>query len=203
MGGTFDPVHVGHVDVALRAREALDLDLVELVPCHLPPHKGREDLTGAAHRLRMAELACKDSVGLEASAREIERGGVSYTVVTLRELRSEAPADEVFFLMGADSLAELDTWLEPGEIVRLARVVVLNRPGHPLRVPDALEAPVVAAAEGTGAPGEIWTLEMPPADVSSTEIRRLAATGGSLAGLVPAAVAQYIEESGLYRERSR
>jgi nicotinate-nucleotide adenylyltransferase len=205
MGGTFDPVHEGHLAMARRAREALGLDRVELMPCFDPPHKSLGEITPAADRLAMVALACGGDPGLVASSREIRRRGTSYTVETLREMRGEHPADELFFLMGADSLEELGTWVEPEEIVRLARVIVLNRPGHALDTPPPfLEGKVVRPGEGDGEPGEAWILEMPPAPVSSTAVRRAAAAGEALTGLVPPAVAEYIEKCGLYREpRSR
>jgi len=201
MGGTFDPVHEGHVAMALRAREALVLDRVELMPCFAPPHKSLGEITPAADRLAMVALACAGDPGLAPSSREIRRRGVSYTVETLRELRAEAPGDELFFLMGADSLEELGTWVEPEEILRLARVLIFNRPGHGIDTPPPfLEGRIVPPGEGSGDPGEAWILEMPPAPVSSTAIRRAAAQGDALTGLVPPAVAEYIEKCGLYRE---
>jgi nicotinate-nucleotide adenylyltransferase len=205
MGGTFDPVHEGHLAMARSAREGLGLDRVELMPCFDPPHKSLGEITPAADRLAMVALACAGDPGLVPSSREIRRRGVSYTVETLRELREEAPGDELFFLMGADSLEELGTWVEPEEILRLARVLIFNRPGHGIgHPPPFLEGRIVPPGEGSGEPGEAWVLEMPPAPVSSTAIRRAAMREESLAGLVPSPVAEYIEKCGLYREpRSR
>lgn len=205
MGGTFDPVHEGHLAMARKAREVLGLDRVELMPCFDPPHKSLGHITPASDRLAMVALACAGDPHLIPSSREIRRRGTSYTVETLREMRSQLPGDELFFLMGADSLEELGTWVEPEEIVRLARLVIFNRPGHALDSPPSfLEGRVVRPGEGKGEAGEAWILEMPPAPVSSTAIRRAAAGGGTLTGLVPPAVAEYIEKCGLYREpRSR
>jgi nicotinate-nucleotide adenylyltransferase len=205
MGGTFDPVHAGHLAMARSAQDLLSLDRVELMPCFDPPHKSLGEITPAADRLAMVALACAGETGLVPSSREIRRRGVSYTVETLRELRAEAPDDELFFLMGADSLEELGTWIEPEEILRLARVLIFNRPGHGVESPPSfLEGRLVRPGEGSGEPGEAWILEMPPAPVSSTAIRRRVAEGGTLTGLVPSAVAEYIDKCGLYRElRSR
>jgi nicotinate-nucleotide adenylyltransferase len=200
IGGTFDPVHRGHLQIARTCLAALELDRVELVPCFLPPHKSRPGLTPAPLRLAMVALACAGDPRLVPSAREILRGGRSFTVDTLREMRAEAPGDELFFLMGADSLEELDTWIQPEEITRLARVVALNRPGHDLgRAPGFLRGRVVPAGRDAGAPGEVWTLEMPPLAVSSTEVRETVARGEAPSELVPAEVAEYIEKCGLYR----
>lgn len=200
IGGTFDPVHQGHLQIARTCREALELDRVELVPCFLPPHKGRPDLTPAPLRLAMVALACAGDPHLVPAAREILRGGRSFTVDTLREMREESPGDALFFLMGADSLEELGTWVQPEEISQLARVVALNRPGHDLgRAPGFLRDRIVPAGQGSGAPGEVWTLEMPPVPISSTEVRETLARGGSPSELVPARVAEYIDKCGLYR----
>ena len=182
LGGSFDPVHLGHVALAEAARDALRLDRVLLVPAASQPLKSVGHGAPAEDRYAMVRLAARGRPHLEASDIEIRRPGPSYTVDTLREvLAGLSPGSEVFLLLGADALADLPRWRDSGEIGRLAVVVGCSRPGCP-------------APAGAG-----LCLEASTPEVSSTEVRRRVAAGAPLAGLVPDDVAAYIADRGLYR----
>jgi len=189
LGGTFDPPHIGHVRIAEDVRRALALDEVWLIPSATPPHKLERPTTDADLRLQMVRAVLEGtdhSEGLKVSDVEMQRGGVSYTVDTLRSLTAEHPDDSFFTIMGADQFALLSTWKEPEEIARLCSVVVVAR--------DGLAGPEVAP--GTTVRGT--AVEVTRVDVSSTDIRDRVARGDHVADLVGAPVARLIEEHGLY-----
>jgi nicotinate-nucleotide adenylyltransferase len=189
-GGTFDPIHLGHLILAEQCREACSLDEVWLVVAGSPPHKlgGR---TSALHRLEMARIAVAGHPNLVVSEIETNRPGPHYSVETLRAIRLERPDDDLFFLIGADSLVDLPTWREPGAIATLATLVVVNRPGiesiPPDRLPDlGPEArPIVSAT-------------IPPIGIASHDLRRRLGEGRSVRYMVPRGVEAYIKAQGLY-----
>jgi nicotinate-nucleotide adenylyltransferase len=187
-GGTFNPPHLGHLIVAESARESLNLDRVLLIPCASPPHKSPGALADAHCRLEMVKLAASGNTHFEASDLEIERGGKSYTVDTLRALTVLYPHAELYLLIGIDNLLDLHTWKEPEEIISLSEVVAINRPGFdPANVrKDYLR--------------RVTFLRYPSIDISSSEIRRKAKMGKSIKYLVPTAVESYILKHGAYRE---
>lgn len=180
LGGTFDPVHHGHLVVAQAALEELELDEVRLVVAGDPWMK--ETTTPATVRVELARLAVVDNGELEVDDRECRRDGPTYTVDTLLELRDEHPEAELVFLLGADAAQRLEQWHRSEGLFTLARFVVVNRPGH--RIPEL--------------PAQVDVLEVPPMDVSSTQLRELAGRGRSLRYLVPEAVRHRIGEYGLY-----
>lgn len=195
-GGTFDPVHLGHLLLAEYCREQCRLDAVWFVPAAEPPHKQRADLTPAEQRLEMLRLAMGGHEAFSICTREIERGGISYTIDTLRELTAEDASRQIFFLLGGDSLADLPHWREPAGICELAMPVVVARPGSP--PPDyGLLADLVSPARLA----EIRSHQvvMPQIGISSREIRRRVAAGSSIRYQTPRAVEKYIETAGLYR----
>ncbi len=186
LGGTFDPPHVGHLILAEQARTQLSLDKVLFMPAGDPWRKADRSVSPAAQRLVMARLAIEGNDALEVDDREVRREGPTYTVVTLREMRAElSAADELYFLAGEDTLADMITWHEPQGIAELAFVVVALRPGewpkHDL-VPD----------------DRFIALPMPYLDISSTGLRDMAREGKSLRYLVPDAVEAYIRSKSLY-----
>ena len=181
LGGTFDPVHHGHLVVAQAALDELGLDEVRLLVAGDPWMKERT--TPAVVRVELCELAAADNDELEVDDRECRRDGPTYTIDTLLELRSEHPEAELVFLLGADAAQRLSQWHRSEGLFTLARFVVVNRPGHDL--PDDL-------------PDAVEQLEVPPMDVSSTQLRELARRGRSLRYLVPEAVRRRIGEYGLY-----
>jgi nicotinate-nucleotide adenylyltransferase len=191
-GGTFDPVHFGHLLLAERCREELELDEVRFIPAGDPPHKDRADLTPGKARAEMLEFATAGNPRLVVDRRELNRPGRSYTVETLAEVQAEFPEAELYFLMGADSLADLPQWREPVRITRLARIVAVNRGRRP-----AGRAALVAAL-GEEIASRVLFVTMPAVDLSSTELRCRAAAGKSLRYAMPPAVEAYIRDTALY-----
>jgi nicotinate-nucleotide adenylyltransferase len=190
-GGTFDPVHVGHLVLAERAREALSLERVVWVPAGDPWRKGERAVSAPAHRVEMVRLAIAGNPAFELSTVETERAGPSYSAETLAALAEARPGAELFLLLGLDALEDLTHWHEPHKILELAKVAAAAREGRRL---DAYE--LDAMLLGLGA-RTVW-FEMPRLDISATELRARAAAGGSLRYLVPDAVEAYIREQGLY-----
>jgi nicotinate-nucleotide adenylyltransferase len=189
-GGTFDPVHVGHLVAAVNARSALDLDRVLLVVANVPWQKiGERSITPAIDRLAMVEAAVSSSTGVEASSIEIDRGGSSYTADTLAELRRTQPGVELFVIVGADVVSGLDTWERVEEVRSTSTLVIVNRPGSDATGQlDALDA----------AGWSVATIEVPALEISSTDLRERAATGRPLDFLVPEGAIRVIRERGLY-----
>jgi nicotinate-nucleotide adenylyltransferase len=194
-GGSFNPVHYGHLLLAECCREACRLDEVWLVPAATAPHKQGRQLAPGKARLEMLELALAGSEQLRPSSIELDRGGVSYTVDTLAQIHDQQPDDQLFLLMGADSLGDLATWREPRRICELALPIVVRRAGSP---PPELD--LLAAFVGPDRLAEIarWQVEMPIIELSSTDLRTRAATGKSLRYRTPRAVEKSSETHGLY-----
>lgn len=196
LGGTFNPVHMGHLIMAQDALELFELSKVLLIPCAHPPHKAGNELAPAAHRLAMLEAALEGDLNFEVSDLEIVRGGVSYTVDTLKALRAEYPDEELVFIIGSDSLPELHLWRDIGELLSLCRIVTIARPGTDPRRLEALDLKLpVDASERLKADIRYGH----PVGVSSTDIRYRVAEGMSIRYLVPPPVEMYIAEHSLYR----
>jgi nicotinate-nucleotide adenylyltransferase len=187
-GGTFNPPHLGHLIVAESAKEALSLDTVLFIPCASPPHKSSRSLVDAECRFEMVKLAISGNSSFQASDIEIQRGGRSYTIDTLRALTALYPKAQFYLLIGIDNLLELHTWREPEEIFGLAEVVAVNRPGF---TPADVRKDYLR---------RVTSLRYPNIDISSSEIRRKAKMGKSIKYLVPSAVESYILKHGAYRE---
>ena len=192
-GGSFDPVHAEHVSIARAAREKLGADRVVVVPAFLPPHKAERHLAPAAARLEMARLAFAGIPGCEVSPYEINAGGTSYTVRTLRRFRALYPQDELFLLVGADMLRDFYTWKQPEDILSMATLVACGREGDPADFKK--EQKRFTARFGV----PFLPLGYTGAAVSSTEVRVLCAFGEDARGLLPAEVADYIDANELYR----
>lgn len=193
-GGTFDPVHLGHLILAETCREQARLDRVIFIPAGLPPHKQDREFTPGNARAEMLEFAIAGHPEFSVDRSEIKRSGPSYTVETLRSLRQDHPNDELFLLMGADSLAEFPLWKDPREIASLASLIVVNRGSQ---APPDLD--LLIAHVGESAVARIQLVAMPGIDISASDIRRRAQQGGSLRYLVPRAVERYIVEHHLYQ----
>ncbi len=190
LGGTFDPVHYGHLDAAEAARAALELDEVVFIPAHDPPHKLQDPGANGFHRFAMVALAIQEWPGYRASELELAREGASYTVDTLRRLHAQGiPASHLFFILGADAFAEIDTWKEYPAVLDLAQFVVVARPGTTLG--DAL-------ARTPQLRGRVSLVEARTRDVSSTAIRARLAGESGIDDLVPPAVARHIMAHHLY-----
>jgi nicotinate-nucleotide adenylyltransferase len=186
-GGTFDPVHVGHLVAAVNARHELSLDKVLLVVANQPWQKaGSRAVTPAGDRLALVEAAVGDVAGIEASPIEIDRGGVSYTADTVIEVRLEQPDADLFLVVGADAAAGLASWARSDEIKPLVTLVVVNRPG------------VSSGASPSRSGWRAVSIEIPDLEISSTDLRRRAATGRPLDYLVPPAAIRLMRERALY-----
>jgi nicotinate-nucleotide adenylyltransferase len=195
-GGTFNPIHLGHLILAEVARERLELPVLHLVPSGSPPHKPPGDLAPAADRLAMARLAVRGNPHLRVLDLEVRREGKSYTIDTLRTIRRRMRSGaELYFLIGADSIPELPTWRETPAIIREARVVTLDRPGYE----DAFERVRGQLPDGLVRELERNRLETPRIDISSSDIRRRIREGRSARYLAPDAVLRYAARQGLYR----
>ena len=203
LGGTFNPPHLGHLALARHAREELGLERVLLMPAHSAPHKGEGEDPGPERRLEMCRLAVKGETGLEACGLEIERGGPSYTVDTLRSLHESHPEVKLTFIVGADMARTLPEWREPEALLGLARLAVAEREDAGREDVLRALAPLRTAVGGDGAPDRqsagVAFLEMGPVAVSSSLVRERVAAGGPVEDLVGPAVAEYIAEHGLYR----
>ncbi len=184
-GGTFDPPHIGHLMVAHELVHQLALDRLLVIPAAVPPHKRDEQITPGGVRLAMARAAFGGEDAWEVSELELERAGPSYTVDTLRDLADRHPDAELFLALGADQLEELDSWHEPGEVLRLATVAGFARAGQ--------EVPSIDG-------GTVRRVEIPRLEISSTEIRRRVGAGEPWRYMVAPGVAAIIEERGLYAE---
>lgn len=191
LGGTFNPPHVGHLICAVEALGQLGLDEVRLVPVHTPPHKQAAGDPGAEIRAELCGLAVAGVPGLSVSRVELDRGGPSYTVDTLRELHATAPGDELTFIVGGDQAQALPGWREPADVLRLATLAVAEREG--IGREDVRER-LAGLGEGRGP----VFFDMPRIDLSSSEIRRRVAAGRSIRWLVSDPVEQAICARGLY-----
>jgi nicotinate-nucleotide adenylyltransferase len=194
-GGSFDPVHYGHLLLAETCREECALDRVWFVPAAQPPHKVHRQLAPADDRVEMLKLATAGHEAFEVSRLELDRTGMSFTVDTLREIHQAHPDWELFFLLGSDSLADLPTWRQPERICELATPVVVTRPGH--TSPDWAPLEKLLAAHGVSFHRR--QVEMPEVSFSSTDVRQRVAAGRSIRYRTPRAVEKYIETHGLYR----
>ena len=205
-GGTFDPIHYGHLRLAETAREALGLARVRLIPAGQPPHRATPGAAGA-HRLAMARLAAADNPAFEVDPAEVEAAQASYTILSLERLRAElGPRRPLVLLLGVDAFLGLPTWRRWTELLDFAHLAVANRPGYSLdaaQMPAAL-ADLVArrkaspAALGAAPAGAIVPFEMTPLAISATDIRARAAAGLSLRYLLPPPVVDYISRHQLY-----
>jgi len=204
LGGTFDPVHLGHVETALAAGRALSLDRVLVLPSGVPPHR-RPPVASRFHRFAMTALAVNGVTPLAASDLEIGEAGPSYSYDTLARLQATGlDASQLYFITGADAFAEIATWSRYPDVLDMANFIVISRPGCaagelPRRLPT-LAARMTTTVDVAGNRDErrILLVDARTPDVSSTVVRHRLETGASIAGLVPAAVATYIEQHGLY-----
>lgn len=191
MGGTFNPIHTGHLVTADEARHAFDLDEVVFVPAGSPWQKHGTDVAPAEDRYLMTVIATSAHPAFRVSRVEIDHQGPSYAIDTLRALKAQRPAAELFFITGADAILQILTWKEPERVLAEARFIAATRPGYDL---DRLEKELPAGLED-----RVTIMEIPALAISSTDVRRRAREGRPLRYLVPAGVAEYIQKVGLYR----
>jgi nicotinate-nucleotide adenylyltransferase len=206
LGGTFDPIHHGHLAAAAAAQQSLDLGAIVLVPSRIPPHRADPVGASAEQRYEMASLAAAGRPGWTASRIEIDREGPSYTFDTLAELQrhmsirrqpdTAASSTQIFFILGADAFAEIATWFRFPDVLDLANFVVVSRPGITL---DSLRERVPSAFDRqSSAQTRVILVESNTPDISSTDIRRRVRARQPLSGLVPDTVAEYIRAHRLY-----
>lgn len=189
MGGTFDPIHHGHLVAASEAAAHLDLDEVVFVPTGNPTFKQDQDVTAAEHRYLMTVIATASNPRFTVSRVDVDRAGLTYTVDTLRDLREQRPGAELFFITGADAVAQILAWKDAPALWEMAHFVAVTRPEHRLDV------------GGLPANG-VTTLEVPALSISSTDCRERVAMGHPVWYLVPDGVVQYIAKYGLYRGKN-
>ena len=210
LGGTFDPVHAGHLRAAAEVRRRFGLDRILFIPSFSPPHKGRGALASADDRYRMVELACAGDPHFIPSRLEVDEKQTSYSVRTVEKVRRASPDAWVFFILGVDAFLEIATWREAERVLEECSWIVTTRPGFRLeaaggvlggRLKSRLHAMAAdkTADEASFGPGRIFLVPIPALDVSSTEIRRRVRAGEAIRGLVPADVEAYIQDRGLYR----
>ena len=192
LGGTFDPVHRGHLTLARAGRDELGLDEVLFLPAGQPWRKAGQMIASNEHRLAMLRRALEGEAAFQVSRLELERPGPSYTADTLEALRDDRPEDELFFLLGEDALMDLPNWERPRRILELTRLAVARRADSS---PEALEE---AERRLPGLGERVVWLKMPAVAVSATEIRERVREGQPIGGLVPATVEEYIRKQGLY-----
>lgn len=184
LGGTFNPIHIGHLVLAEEAKEKLNLEKVIFVPAYIPPHKKGEEITEADDRLKMVNLAIRGNPSFEVSTFEIDSKNTSYSIQTLREFKKRYGEDtKLFFITGADSLGELFSWKGLDEIFKLSQFIVANRPGYDV----------------ANLPKEVEVVTITPLEISSSQIRRKIKEHKSIRYLVPEAVREYITAKGLYK----
>jgi nicotinate-nucleotide adenylyltransferase len=203
-GGTFDPIHIGHLRVAEEFASAFTLEKVLMMVAATPPHRDSPAVS-PEDRLRMVQLAVKGVSKLEASDMELVREGPSYTIDTVQEVRNTADGDLIWMALGGDAFALISSWHRPGDVLAQVHLVVLTRPGYHVELMESLPEEIAGCytlnddiyLHDSGA--SLRTLQVLPVDVSSSMIRETVFQGGSIRNLVTAEVLQYIREEGLYR----
>lgn len=199
LGGTFDPPHIGHMRMAKTASRIFDLDKVIFIPAFIPPHKKSRNISSPYHRYAMTVLGILDYDNFTASTFELEKEKVSYTYQTMRVFKKKEPEAEFFFLMGADSLLQIDTWKNPFEILKSTNMVVLNRPRFEIEkknIPEDLRDRIQKPPLKEGK--NIYLVEMDPVDISSTDLRESIREDKEVTEYLPGDLNKYIERIGLY-----
>lgn len=194
-GGTFDPVHLAHLVLAETCLEFFELDQVRFVPASTPPHKQEGGITSAKQRIAMLEFATAGIPEFVVDQRETKRGGVNFTCETLAEFRSEFPEDELFFLMGSDSLHDLPTWKEPETIASLATIVAVNRGPISDEQMQSFLAPLSPPVKES-----VRLVSMPGIEIASRDLRERVTNHRSIRFLTPRPVERYILENGVYQD---
>ena len=195
LGGTFDPIHYGHMVAAECVRDAFHLDRILFVPAARPPHKDPEGVLDSRHRFNMVELAAQDNPNFEVSSMELDRQGLSYTVETVASCRQLYPAAEIYFILGIDALLWINTWKELERLSKLCHFILVTRPGYELNRNDQRFREI---------PDYLWEktliLPIPGLYISSSEIRQRVTEGKTIKYLVPEMVEKYIVEYNLYQD---
>lgn len=195
MGGTFNPIHHGHLILSEYVRDTLKLDKIIFIPTGLPPHKDPFNIISGEIRLEMTRIATESNKYFQVSDIETKRQGISYTIDTLNELKSTYSNDQIYFILGADSLFELPTWKDYEKILRTTNLIVVNRPGGKN---DLIDEKIKEYMSGFG--GNITKVESPLINISSSDIRNRVYDEKSIKYLLPEKVEYYILENNLYKE---
>lgn len=209
-GGTFNPVHLGHLKVAEEVFRRFPLDRILFIPSYIPPHKSSVEVVPVRHRLKMLEIACQGNPSFLVSDVEARRPGPSYSIITLRKLKQTRPEDKFFFIVGSDAFLEIETWKDYDRLLRECSFIVVTRPGFGIKsLKKVIERikPTEVLLPGSRAifksenlkPGNLYLLDALTPDISSSKIRKRLRAGQSITGLVPPGVEQYIEKHKLYR----
>ena len=209
-GGTFDPVHCGHIRAAGEVLERFSLHKILFIPSFIPPHKGRAGIAPAHDRLRMVDLACRGEPRFAASSIEVDAGEKSYSIITLEKIKRAYPGGWIFFILGVDAFLEIETWRDHERVLEECRFIVMTRPGYRLDQADlvlrgSLKEKIhhLSKTEKIGEAQfksrRIFFLPIRALDISSTEVRRRIRTGKDIRGLVPEVVGDYIRSHRLYR----
>lgn len=196
LGGTFDPIHIGHLAIAEDVRYTLNAGQVLFVPAAQQPLKSYQHRASAADRLAMVQLATADNPAFSVSDTEIRRGGLSYSVQTVAEIHAQHPAAEIFFTVGVDAAVTLPKWREVERLLSLCRIVIVERPGYSFDA-ELLFAELPAARE------RILVVPGPALDISASEVRLRLGEGRPIRYHLPVAVREYIQERGLYQDAPR
>jgi len=195
LGGTFDPIHYGHITTGEEILKKTEVEKVIFIPSGQPPHKGDRVVTESRHRGAMTELAVKGRKNFVYSSVEIDRRGKTYTIDTIKQLRKELGDDKKFyFVMGADAMLLIDTWKNSSELLRICSFIAVTRPGYDTREFISFVEDLKKRQEC-----DIKIMEIPAVDISSSEIRERISKGKSISDLVPKNVEKYIADNGLYR----
>ncbi|MBT4513427.1 MAG: nicotinate-nucleotide adenylyltransferase [Chloroflexi bacterium] len=193
LGGTFDPIHNGHLTIAEEARKKLELDKVVFIPARHPWLKADRDITDSQHRLAMVRLATASNPHFEVSTAELARPGPTYTIDTVEAFKTESGSlDDIYFIAGSDAITDLPRWKDPERVVALCQIVGIGRPGAPDIDIEALK-PLIHGVSDCLRP-----VDIPPIDISSTAIRERVKAGLSIRDMVPPEVEDYVVEHGLY-----
>lgn len=194
MGGTFDPIHYGHLVAAEVARAELGLHKIIFIPAGRPPHKQQQSITDSEHRYLMTVLATSSNPYFEVSRIEVDKDGLAYTIDTVKEIqRTYGEAATIYFITGADAVLELLTWYKIQELLTLCRFIAVTRPGFDKRDLEQKIGEITSKYDG-----EIICIEVPLLAISSTDIRERSRSGKPIKYLLPEAVEEYLEKNGLY-----
>ncbi len=196
LGGTFDPIHIGHLILAEEVRARLNLAEILFVPAGRPWLKVDSPISPAEHRVEMVRLAIADKLYFKVSTMEIERAGPTYTIDTIAELKARlGTEDELFFILGWDNLADLPQWRQPSRLITMCRLVAVPRPGYPLPNLKALEASIPGLSQ------RVTLMDRPEINISASAIRDRVTQGLSIRHLVPESVDEYIRQHKLYLKK--
>ena len=214
-GGTFDPIHIGHLRAALEVKQGFDLDQIFIIPAALPPHKKGHQVTNAADRIKMVELGVRDYPGFSVSDVELQRSGPSYSIDTINHFKTSSDEDsEIFFISGLDAFLEIDTWKSYKELLQQTAFIVIARPisdcedvstrwkrleefiKSKISIDYAFSEPSASFIHSGAMP--IYTFDVTSLDISSTRIRELVKSGQPITYLVPESVENYVKNRGLY-----